>query len=51
MEILEGKRPLRRPKHRWENSIKIDLREIGLTAMVWIHLAQDTDQWWSLVST
>jgi hypothetical protein len=36
----EGRRPLRRPRHRWEDSIKMDLEEIGLD---WIHLAQDRD--------
>jgi hypothetical protein len=37
----EGKRPLRRPRHRWEDGIKIDLREIGWEGVEWIHLAQD----------
>jgi hypothetical protein len=45
----EGKRPLGRPKRRWEDSIKIDLREIGLgCGMYWIDLAQDRDQWRAL---
>jgi hypothetical protein len=39
----EGKRPLRRPRHRWEDNIKTDLREIGLGGMDWIHLAQDRE--------
>jgi hypothetical protein len=44
---LEGKRPL----HRWEDTIKMDLREIWLEGADWIHLAQDTDLWWTLVNT
>jgi hypothetical protein len=37
----EGKRPLGRPKHRWEDNIKLDLREIRINAAKWIQLAQD----------
>jgi hypothetical protein len=44
----EGKRPLGRPRCRWVD-IKMDLREIGWGGMDWIDLAQDTDQWASLV--
>jgi hypothetical protein len=40
----EGKRPLGRPRHMWENNIKMDLREIGWGGMDWIDLAQDRDQ-------
>jgi hypothetical protein len=41
----EQKRPLRRPRHRWEDNIKIDLRDIAWGVMDWIHLlAQDMDQ-------
>jgi hypothetical protein len=40
----EGKRPLRRSRHRWVNNIKMDLREIGLGGMYEIDLAQDRDQ-------
>jgi hypothetical protein len=39
----EGKRPLRKPRCRWEDNIKIDLREIGSWSLDWIHLAQDRD--------
>jgi hypothetical protein len=46
-----GKRPLGRPRHRWEDNIKVDLREIGWGGMDWIHLAQDRDQWRALVNT
>jgi hypothetical protein len=41
----EGKTPLGRPRHRREDNIKIDLREIGWGGMEWVHLAQDSDQW------
>jgi hypothetical protein len=45
----EGKRPLGRPGHRWENNIKRDLREIGMGGVNWINLAQDRDQWRALL--
>jgi hypothetical protein len=41
----EVKRPCRRPRHRWEGNIKMDLRDIGWEGVDWIHLAQDRDQW------
>jgi hypothetical protein len=47
----EGKRPLGRPGHRWEDNIKMDLREIGWDGMDWTDLAQDRDQWRALVKT
>jgi hypothetical protein len=47
----EGKRPLGRPRCRWVDTIKIDLREMGLDGMDWIDLAQDRDQWRALVNT
>ena len=37
----EGKRPLGRPRHRWEDSIKMDLQEVGCGGMDWIYVAQD----------
>jgi hypothetical protein len=46
----EGKRPLGRPRHRWEDGIRIDLREIGLGGVDWIRLAQDRDRWLAVVS-
>jgi hypothetical protein len=46
----EGNRSLERPRYRWEDSIKIDLREIKWGGMYWIDLAQDRDQWRSLVN-
>jgi hypothetical protein len=47
----EGKRPLRRPRLRWQSDIRMDLREIGLGGMDWIDLAQDREQWRSLLNT
>jgi hypothetical protein len=47
----KGKRPLGRPRRRWENGIKMDLREIGWGGGVeWIHLAQDRDRWRAVVN-
>jgi hypothetical protein len=40
----EGKRPLRRPRHRWKDNIRTDLREIGWEDVDWVHLDQDGDQ-------
>jgi hypothetical protein len=47
----EGRRPLGRPRDRWEDNIKMDLREIGFGAVDWIHLAQDRDRWRAIVNT
>jgi hypothetical protein len=47
----EGRRPLGRPRRRWEDNIKMNLREIGFGDVVWIHLAQDRDRWRALVNT
>jgi hypothetical protein len=47
---LQVNRPLRRPRCRWEDSIKMDLREVGWGGMDWINLAQDRDQWQALVN-
>jgi hypothetical protein len=47
----EGKRSLGRPRHRWVDNIKMDLREMGWDDMDWIELAQDRDQWRALVNT
>jgi hypothetical protein len=46
----EGKRPLRRPRRRWEDNIKMDLQEVGCGCMDWIELAQDRDRWRALVN-
>jgi hypothetical protein len=45
-----GKRPLRTPRHRWEDNMKVDLREIEWESVDWIHLIQDRDQRWALVN-
>jgi hypothetical protein len=47
----KGKRPLRRPRRRWEDNIKMELRETGCGGMDWIDLAQDRDKWRALVNT
>jgi len=41
----EGKRPLERPRLRWEENIKMDLQEVGCGGMDWIYVAQDRDRW------
>jgi hypothetical protein len=46
----EGKRPLGRPRRRWEDGIRMDLREIGLGCVDWIRLFQDRDRWRDVVS-
>jgi hypothetical protein len=47
----EGKRPLWRPRRRWEDNIEIDLQEVGGGGGNWMELAQDKDRWRALVST
>jgi hypothetical protein len=47
----EGKRPLGRPRCRWVDNIKMDLREIGWSRVDWMDMAQDRDQWRALVNT
>ena len=47
----EGKRPLGRPRRRWENNIKMNLEEVGRGCGDWMELAQDRDRWRALVST
>jgi hypothetical protein len=44
----KGKILLGRPRHRWEDNMIMYLREMGVE---WMHLAEDTDQWWALVNT
>jgi hypothetical protein len=46
----EGKRPLGRPRRRWEDGIRMDLGEIGVEGVDWIRLAQDRDRWRVVVS-
>jgi len=48
---LEGKRPLGRPRRRWEDNIKMDFQEAGGGRGDWMELAQDRDRWWALVGT
>jgi hypothetical protein len=47
----EGKRPLGRPRSRWEDNIKMDLQEVGRGCGDWMEVAQDRDRWWALVNT
>ena len=46
-----GKRPLGRPRRRWEDNIKMDLREVGGGGGDWMELAEDRDRWRALVNT
>jgi hypothetical protein len=46
----EGKRPLGRPRRRWEDGIETDFRRTGWRGVEWIHLAQDRDRWRAVVS-
>jgi hypothetical protein len=50
VEKPEGKRPLGKPRHRWEDIIKMDLQEVGCGVMDWIELAQGRESWRALVS-
>jgi hypothetical protein len=47
----EGKRPLGRPRRRWEDNIKMDVQEVGRGCEDWMELAQDRDGWRALLST
>jgi hypothetical protein len=46
----EGKRPLGRPRRRWEDDMRMELTEIGWEVVDWIHLAQNRFRWWALVN-
>jgi hypothetical protein len=46
----DGKRPLGRPRGKWEDNIKIDLKEVGCAGHDWIELAQDRDRWRAIVN-
>ena len=50
VEKPEGKKPLGRPRRRWEDNIKMDLREVGCGSMDWIELDQDRDRWRAIVN-
>jgi len=45
----EGKKPLARPRHRWEDKIEMDLQKVLCERMDWIYLSQDRNRWWALV--
>ena len=47
----EGKRPLGRPRRRWEDNIKMDFQEVGGSCGDWMELAQDRDRWRALLNT
>ena len=51
MRKPEGKRPLGRPKLRWEDNINMDLQELECEGVDWIELAEDRDRWRALVNT
>ena len=46
----EGKRPLGRPRHRWEDDIRMDFKEIGINTRNWVDSTQDRDYWRALVN-
>ena len=46
----EGKRPIGRPRDRWEDNIKMDIQEVGCGGTDWIELTQGRDRWWALVN-
>jgi len=46
----DGRRPLGRPRRRWEDNIKMDLQEVGYGGMDWIAVAQAKNRWWVLVN-
>jgi hypothetical protein len=49
-DLAGGKRPLGKPRRRWEDNIKMDLQEVGCGGMDWIELAKDRDRWRALVN-
>jgi hypothetical protein len=46
----DGRRPLERPRRRWQDDIKMDFKDVGWGGMDWIDVAQDRDRWWALVN-
>jgi hypothetical protein len=46
----KGRRPFGRPRHRWQDNIKINLQEVGWEGVDWIGMAEDRDRWWALVN-
>jgi hypothetical protein len=51
VEKLEGRRPLERPRRKWEDNIKMNLREIGWGGIYWTYLAQERERWRAVVNT
>jgi hypothetical protein len=51
VENPERNRPLGRRRRRWEDNIRMDLRETGCEVVEWIHLAEDRDRWWAVMKT
>jgi hypothetical protein len=51
MRKPEGRRPLEKPRRRWEDNIKVDLQKVGWGSIDWIDLAQDRDRWRVFVNT
>jgi hypothetical protein len=47
---FDGKRPLGRPRHRWEDNIKVNLQEMGWGGMDGLGLAENRDSWWTVVN-
>jgi len=47
----EGKKPLVKPRRRWEDIIKMNLQEVGCGGMDWIELSRDMDRWWAVLNT
>ena len=45
-----GKRPLGRPRHRWEDNIRMNLADVGIERMNWIQLAEDRNRWKAFVN-
>jgi hypothetical protein len=46
----EGNKPIGRPRHRWEDNVKMDIHEVGCGGMGWIEVAQNRDRWRALVN-
>jgi hypothetical protein len=46
----EEKRPLSKPRRRWEDNIKTELQEVGCGGIEWIEVTQDKDRWWALAN-
>jgi hypothetical protein len=51
VEKAEGKRPVGRHSHRWENNIEMDIKDVRWEGVSWINVTQNSDKWWAVVST